>query len=201
MCLRERIKTNIFVKEVQNTFKTVFYNKNKGKKERCGTQQGICENVSDMYRVIFMAVPNKEYDKMAKKASPPSPKGMNMINAFCVGGLICALGEGLSSAYEAAGIGEKGVKALVAITLIVITAVLTAIGVFDTIAKHAGAGTIVPITGFANSVVSPALEFQSEGKILGTGAEMFKIAGPVIVYGSAAAVIYGFIYWIVERGA
>ena len=83
-----------------------------------------------------------------------------------------------------------------AVTLIVLTAILTAFGVFDKIAKHAGAGTIVPITGFANSIVSPALEFSSEGHVLGTGAEMFRIAGPVLVYGSAAAVIYGFIYWI-----
>ncbi|MCR5484398.1 MAG: SpoVA/SpoVAEb family sporulation membrane protein [Clostridiales bacterium] len=146
-----------------------------------------------------MAVSDSEYGKMAKKISPPSPKGLNIIKAFLIGGIISALGEGLGMIYERAGIGEKGVKALVPITLIVITAVLTALGLFDKIAKHAGAGTIVPITGFANAVVSPAMEFQSEGRILGTGAEMFRIAGPVIVYGSCASVIYGFIYWIFQK--
>ncbi len=146
-----------------------------------------------------MSVSDKEYGKMAKKASPPSPKGLNIIKAFAIGGLICALGEGLFELYTRLGLSEDSVKALVSITLIVLTALLTAFGVFDKIAKHAGAGTIVPITGFANSIVAPAMEFQSEGRILGTAAEMFKIAGPVIVYGSAATVIYGFIYWIVQR--
>ena len=93
-------------------------------------------------------------------------------------------------------IKEKTVTALVPCTIIVIAAILTGLGIFDKIARHAGAGTIVPITGFANSIVAPAMEFQSEGRILGTGANMFKIAGPVIVYGSAAAVIYGIIYYI-----
>ena len=101
--------------------------------------------------------------------------------------------------YEKIGINGDDVKALVPITLIVIAAVLTALGVFDKIAYYAGAGTIVPITGFANSIVSPAMEFQSEGRVLGTGANMFKIAGPVLVYGSAAAVIYGIIYYIFLR--
>lgn len=90
-------------------------------------------------------------------------------------------------------------RTLVSVTLVVITAILTGIGVFDKIAKHAGAGTIVPITGFANSVVSPALEFKSEGFIMGTGASIFKIAGPVILYGTTAASVYGLIYFIVEK--
>ena len=145
-----------------------------------------------------MAVPEKEYNKMAKKASPPSPKAINIIKAFLIGGLICTLGEGLFFIFRRFGVSEDNARTLVSITLIVITAILTTLGVFDKIAKHAGAGTIVPITGFANSIVSPALEFSTEGKILGTGAQMFKIAGPVIVYGSAAAVIYGFIYWIIQ---
>lgn len=145
-----------------------------------------------------MAIPEKEYNKMAKKASPPSPKAVNSIKAFIVGGFICALGEVIFSLCERFGMSEDNGRMLVSVSLIVITAVLTAVGVFDKIAKHAGAGTIVPITGFANSVVSPALEFSTEGKILGTGAKMFVIAGPVIVYGSAAAVIYGLIYWIIR---
>jgi len=147
-----------------------------------------------------MSITDKEYDKMAKKASPPSPKALNMIKAFLVGGLICALGEGLYKLYERLGISEDGVRALVPVTIIVLTAILTAFGVFDKIAKHSGAGTIVPITGFANAVIAPAMEFRSEGRILGTGAEMFKIAGPVIVYGSSTAVVYGLVYWIMQRG-
>ncbi len=143
-----------------------------------------------------MAITGKEYNEMAKKASPPSPKFKNFFFAFLIGGFICAFGEGLFKIYEAVGLGKDAVDALVPITLIVLTAVLTALGAFDKIGRYAGAGTFVPITGFANSIVSPAMEFQSEGRILGTGANMFKIAGPVIVYGSAVAVIYGLIYYI-----
>ena len=146
-----------------------------------------------------MAVTGGEYGKMAKKASPPSNLLKNGCLAFIIGGLICAFGEGLGMIYEKIGINGDDVKALAPITLIVIAAVLTALGVFDKIAYYAGAGTIVPITGFANSIVSPAMEFQSEGRVLGTGANMFKIAGPVLVYGSAAAVIYGIIYYIFLR--
>ena len=146
-----------------------------------------------------MAVTGGEYGKMAKKALPPSNLLKNGCLAFIIGGLICAFGEGLGMIYEKIGINGDDVKALVPITLIVIAAVLTALGVFDKIAYYAGAGTIVPITGFANSIVSPAMEFQSEGRVLGTGANMFKIAGPVLVYGSAAAVIYGIIYYIFLR--
>lgn len=146
-----------------------------------------------------MAITGGEYGKMAKRASPPSNKIKNGCLAFVIGGLICAFGEGLKMIYTKIGIGQDDVKALVPVTLIVIAAVLTALGVFDKIAYYAGAGTIVPITGFANSIVSPAMEFQSEGKILGTAANMFRIAGPVIVYGSAAAVIYGVIYYIFLR--
>lgn len=144
----------------------------------------------------MVAVPEKEYAKMTKRAAPPSPKGLNCIKAFLIGGGICMLGQGLSAAYTALGLRKEAADLLVSVTLIVLTAILTAFGVFDKIAKHAGAGTIVPITGFANSIVSPALEFRSEGHILGTGAEMFRIAGPVIVYGSAATVLYGLIYWL-----
>ena len=132
---------------------------------------------------------------MTKKASPPSKKVRNGCFAFLIGGLICVIGEGLSMLYEKLGLGADDVKLLVPVTLIVAAAVLTAIGVFDKIASYAGAGTIVPITGFANSIVSPAMEFRSEGRILGTGAQMFRIAGPVLAYGSAAAVIYGLLYY------
>lgn len=146
-----------------------------------------------------MGITGGEYEKMAKKASPPSNKIKNGCLAFVIGGTVCALGEGLSMIYTKIGIGQDDVRALVPVSLIVIASVLTALGVFDKIAYYAGAGTIVPITGFANSIVSPAMEFQSEGRILGTGAQMFRIAGPVLAYGSAAAVIYGIIYYIFMR--
>lgn len=143
-----------------------------------------------------MAVTGKEYGKMAQEAAPPSPIIKNVIFAFLSGGAICTFAEVLFTLYTRFGAPEKTARGAVSVTLIFITAFLTGLGVFDNIARHAGAGTIVPITGFANSVVSPALEFSSEGKIMGTGVQMFSIAGPVIVYGTAAAVIYGLILWI-----
>ena len=143
-----------------------------------------------------MSTTDKEYDKMAKKASPNSPKFINGLKAFLIGGAICAFGELLNFLFEKMGLNEDEVKAMTPTVLIVITAILTGIGIFDKIAKHAGAGTIVPITGFANSVVSPALEFKSEGYIMGVGANLFKIAGPVIAYGTFAAVIYGVICYV-----
>lgn len=145
-----------------------------------------------------MKITGGEYGKMAKKASPPTNKIRNGIFAFLIGGLICALGEGFGMIYEKLGLGYDEVKLMIPVTLIVIAAILTALGVFDDIAYYAGAGTIVPITGFANSIVSPAMEFRSEGRILGTGAQMFRIAGPVIVYGTLAAVIYGVIYYLLS---
>lgn len=145
---------------------------------------------------INMPISNKEYGEMAKKASPPSRKVRNGVFAFVTGGLICTLGEGIYMLCERYGMAEDDVRLVVPVSLIVLSAVLTALGVFDDIAVYAGAGTIVPITGFANSVVSPALEFKSEGRILGTGANMFKIAGPVLVYGTLAAVIYGLFYYV-----
>ena len=142
-----------------------------------------------------MASYDKEYDKMTKKASPPSPRIKNTIFAFLVGGTICTLGESFNMLYTKIGIKEETVKMLIPVTLIVLTAILTGIGVFDKIAKHAGAGTLVPITGFANAVVSSGLEYTTDGKIYGTGAKMFTIAGPVIVYGCGAASVFGLIYY------
>lgn len=143
-----------------------------------------------------MSTSDKEYSKMAEKASPNSPKIKNCIKAFLFGGGICTFGQFLNTIFERMGFSEDYVKAMTPSVLIIITAILTGIGVFDKIAKHAGAGTIVPITGFANSVVSPAMEFKSEGVIMGTGANIFKIAGPVIAYGIFAGVIYGLIAYI-----
>lgn len=143
-----------------------------------------------------MSISKDEYSKMTDKASPNSPKLLNCIKAFLFGGLICLLGQIIMTLLENAGLSEKAVLAGTSSILIILTAILTGIGVFDKIARHAGAGTIVPITGFANSVVSPALEFQHEGLILGTAAQMFTIAGPVIVYGVASSFIYGLIIFI-----
>lgn len=147
----------------------------------------------------MMRISNKQYDEMVKKASPNSPIVLDCIKAFLIGGAICCLGQLMFYIFRKSGMSLDESRSLVSIALIVITAILTGIGVFDKIAKHAGAGTIVPITGFANSVVSPALEFKSEGFIMGTGASIFKIAGPVILYGTTAASLYGLIYFIIEK--
>lgn len=143
-----------------------------------------------------MNISNNEYKEMVKRASPPSHKGINAVKAFLLGGLICAFGQALGEGYRALGAGEENAKLLVTLTLIVLTAVATALGVFDKLAKHAGAGTFVPVTGFANAVVSPAMEFASEGRVLGTAAQMFRIAGPVLVYGCALSTAYGLFYWL-----
>lgn len=143
-----------------------------------------------------MAITNGEYSKMAKKASLPSKKVKNGLLAFLTGGIICAFSEGLIIALEKIGTDADDIKAIIPVTLIVITSILTSLGVFDKIAYFAGAGTVVPITGFANSIVSAAMEHRSEGRILGTGTNMFKIAGPVLAYGSFATVIYGIFYYI-----
>ena len=137
-----------------------------------------------------------QYEQMTKKASPPSPKVKNGAWAFMVGGVLCAAAEVECQALVMAGMELQQARTLTSCSLILLAAVLTVLQVFDNIAKHAGAGTLVPITGFANAVVSPAIEFKSEGFILGVGAKMFTIAGPVIVYGVTASVVYGLIYWI-----
>lgn len=139
---------------------------------------------------------NAEYKSLVHNTTPKSPILKNCIKAFVFGGGICCFGEVLKTLYGLTSLNEDEIKLAVSTTLIVITAILTGAGVFDNIAKHAGAGTAVPITGFANSVVSPAVEFKSEGIILGMGAKMFNLAGPVIVFGCSAASIYGLIYYI-----
>ena len=140
----------------------------------------------------------KSYKKMVHNTVPPSPKIKNMFFAFLFGGGICTIGQAFRKLYIYFGASEENAPTLVAITLVAIAAILTGAGVFDKNARYAGAGTIVPITGFANSVVSPAMEFKTEGNILGTAANMFKIAGPVIVYGTTAAFVYGVIYWVIK---
>ena len=136
-----------------------------------------------------------EYDAMTKRASPPSDGLKNAIKAFVSGGLVCVFAQLLFSLFGRLGLNEQQTKAAVPITLIVLTAILTGLGIFGKLAGFSGAGLAVPITGFANSVVTPAMEFQTEGRVLGTGAKMFTLAGPVIAYGCSSAAIYGMIYY------
>ena len=143
-----------------------------------------------------MSISKDEYSKMTDKASPNSPKILNCIKAFLFGGAICCFGQLLNAVFQKAGLSEDEIKIATPCVIIVITAILTGIGVFDKIARHAGAGTIVPITGFANSVVAPALEAKTEGYVLGVGAKIFTIAGPVILFGILASMVAGLWYWI-----
>ena len=143
-----------------------------------------------------MRITKEEYAKKVQKNSPKSRKFRDIFAAFLVGGLICAIGEIFYYAFSVFGCDEKVSRSSASIMIVFFTAVLTGIGVFDKIAKFAGAGTLVPISGFANAVVSPAVEFKTEGFVLGLGANIFKIAGPVITYGVAASVVYGVIYWV-----
>lgn len=142
-----------------------------------------------------MGISEKEYDRMSKQASPNSPVGKDCLKAFLIGGLICAIGEVIYQLVEGS-LDEKTARLTVSVVLIAVTVILTGLQVFDNIAKHAGAGTLVPITGFANSVVAPAIEFKAEGFVLGLGAKMFIIAGPVLVYGITASAIYGLILYL-----
>lgn len=138
----------------------------------------------------------KEYAKLVRELSPKSPIGVDCIKAFVIGGLICALGQVLTQWYGQLGLLKREAGTATSMTLVALSALLTGLSVYDDIARHAGAGTLVPITGFANAVAAPAVEFQSEGFVLGTAAKMFTIAGPVIVYGLSASVVYGVIDWL-----
>ena len=144
-----------------------------------------------------MKMTNQEYNAYVERKAKPSPIWKDLCWAFVVGGLICAGAQGLNSLYQYLGATEENAGTWASITLIFLAALLTGLGVFDDIAKHAGAGTLVPITGFSNSMASPALEFKSEGLILGTGAKLFTVAGPVLVYGISASIVYGIILCIV----
>ena len=142
-----------------------------------------------------MKLKAQEYARRVKKAGPPSPLDKDCLWAFGVGGGICLLGEVLRQWYQARGLAPELAGTLTSCTLIALSAVLTTLGLYQKLAARAGAGSLVPITGFANAVVSAAIEFKTEGRVLGTGAKMFTIAGPVIVYGTLAAVVYGGILW------
>ena len=139
------------------------------------------------------------YEKLVGERAKPSPLGKNLVWAFLVGGGICAAGQGLVNGYGALGLEQEAAGTAASVTLIFAAALLTGLGWFDRLAKHAGAGTLVPITGFANAVVSPALEFKSEGLVTGTAVKLFTVAGPVLVFGISASVVYGVIYWVMGR--
>ena len=141
-----------------------------------------------------MNISNKEYDRMVKKATPNSKLFPDCIKAFAIGGIICVIGQIIKEIYLALNISPEDASALTSGSLILIGALLTGFGVYDKIATFGKAGTLVPITGFANSIVSPAMEYKTEGLVPGVGTKMFTIAGPVIVYGISASVIYAFIY-------
>lgn len=138
----------------------------------------------------------KEYAKLVEEMSPKSPMGKDCVTAFVVGGIICTIGQFFMNYYTSLGLDKDNAGTATSMTLVALSALLTGLSLYDNLAKHAGAGTLVPITGFANSIAAPAIEFKTEGFILGVGAKMFTIAGPVIVYGLSASVVYGFIYWI-----
>ena len=138
----------------------------------------------------------KEYKKLVDEISPNSPVGKDCLGAFLVGGIICTIGQFFINYYIRIGLDKEAAGTAASMSLVVLSAFFTGLSLYDNLAKHAGAGTLVPITGFANSIAAPAVEFKTEGFILGLGAKMFTIAGPVIVYGVSASVVYGLIYWI-----
>ena len=138
----------------------------------------------------------REYGKLVQQKSHKSPVLRDCLWAYCIGGVICVLGQLLMNWYESMGIDKQSAGTAVSMSLVALSALLTGLSVYDNIAKFAGAGTLVPITGFANSIAATAVEFKTEGFILGVGAKMFTIAGPVIVYGTVASVVYGVVYWI-----
>ncbi len=140
-----------------------------------------------------MKLTKQEYQALCSRASPPSPSRKNVPAAFLTGGLLCTAGQALQTLFRQLGLSEKGVAAAAAVSMVFIGVLLTALGLYDKLARHAGAGTLVPITGFANAVAAPALEFKTEGVVLGTCVKMFTIAGPVLALGISASVLYGLI--------
>ena len=138
----------------------------------------------------------EKYADLVKKRSRNSRMWIDCLKAFLIGGMICMIGQGILELYLSFGLSPDTAKTLCSVTLIAVGVLLTALHLYERIAKHGGAGTLVPITGFANAMSSPAIEFKAEGLITGLAAKMFAIAGPVLVYGTTAAVLYGVIYWI-----
>ena len=140
-----------------------------------------------------MNMSKKEYNRYVARLAQKSPLGKDLLRSFLVGGLICVIGQLILNGFTALDLSEQDAAAATSVSLVFLSAVLTGLSVYDDIAKVAGAGTLVPITGFANAVVSPAIEFKAEGFVTGMAAKMFIIAGPVIVYGTVASVLYGLI--------
>lgn len=140
-----------------------------------------------------MDISNEDYSRLVDSMAQPSPIWKDLLWAFCVGGGICTVGQALLGLYQSWGLDKDTAGTAVSVTLIAAAALLTGLGWFDQLAKRAGAGTLVPITGFANAMVSPALEFKQEGYVTGVSAKLFTVAGPVLVFGISASVIYGFI--------
>lgn len=141
---------------------------------------------------------SKEYIQYAEKRAKKSPLALDCCKAFLIGGSICTAAQGLFALYSALNIPEENAKGTVSVTLIFLTALLTGFGIFDKLARHAGAGTLVPITGFANAVVSSAIDAKNEGWVLGLGTKIFTVAGPVILYGTLSATVYGIILWLMQ---
>lgn len=142
-----------------------------------------------------MKLTPQEYQAYVKTVVPKSPLLKNVVIAFLVGGAICTLGEALSQLYLSLGVDKDNASSLVSTTLVFLSALFTALGLYHKLARYAGAGTLVPITGFANAVVSPAIDFHAEGLITGTAVKMFTVAGPVIVFGTVASIVYGLFLW------
>ena len=141
---------------------------------------------------------NEQYSQYIRSISPKSNSRKNLLMAFVIGGVICTIGQAVLSFYTAQGLDPEAAGSATCITMIALGALLTGLGIYDKLANIAGAGTLVPITGFANAVVSPALEFKTEGYVTGTAAKMFIISGPVIVFGTSASVVYGLILWVLQ---
>lgn len=138
----------------------------------------------------------KEYKRLVSEMAPKSPVWKDCLKAFVIGGMICAVGQAFINLYGMIGMEKENASTAASMTLVALSALFTGLSLYDDLAKHAGAGTLVPITGFANAVAAPAVEFKTEGFILGVGAKIFTIAGPVIVYGVGASVVYGVLYWL-----
>ena len=139
----------------------------------------------------------KEYDALVRQLSPSSPIGKDTALAFVVGGGICAVGQLIANGWQALGLTQQEAASATSVTLVFLSVLLTALGLYHRLARYAGAGTLVPITGFANAVVSPAIDFRAEGFVTGMAAKMFLVAGPVIVFGTLASAVYGVILWLI----
>ena len=137
----------------------------------------------------------KEYQEYLKRINPRSPVGKNMVLAFLVGGAICCVGQAIGDWYGYLGLSRQDAATATSVTLVFLSALFTGLGLYHKLARYAGAGTLVPITGFANAVASPAIDFRAEGVVTGTAVKMFTVAGPVIVFGTAASTVYGLILW------